>query len=327
MKLAVCEFVTGGGFLHRDLPETLVKEGDMMLRALLSDCADLDDVTIITCRDHRLPDLSGDIQVITVQQNAEQCWQSLFNSADYVLPVAPETDQALLNWIRMSEQHGCTILASSVDAVEMTSSKSRCNQYLRDHGIAVPESLQQLPNSANDFVPYVIKSDEGAGSDQVYFIADSNSEQAWLSTNQHSQAWYREHYVEGTPASMTLFCLADQVMLLSVNEQLFQFENGRGRLHGLIVNQFTDQVEPLAELARSIKTAIAGLRGFIGVDLVFTRSGPVVIEINPRLTTAYVGLRASLQFNPATLLHALMQPSQFHLPNIESRQPVRITLA
>ncbi|MGH8522453.1 MAG: ATP-grasp domain-containing protein, partial [Gammaproteobacteria bacterium] len=52
-------------------------------------------------------------------------------------------------------------------------------------------------------------------------------------------------------------------------------------------------------LLSRILEAVPGLRGYIGIDLVITASGPIVMEINPRLTEAYVGLRQSLRFNPA----------------------------
>jgi len=42
-----------------------------------------------------------------------------------------------------------------------------------------------------------------------------------------------------------------------------------------------------------------GLRGYIGVDMVLTNDEPVVIEVNPRLTTSYIGLRKVINFNLA----------------------------
>ncbi len=50
--------------------------------------------------------------------------------------------------------------------------------------------------------------------------------------------------------------------------------------------------------------AVPGLAGFVGVDLILSReSGPdpvdTEVEINPRLTTSYVGLRALARENLA----------------------------
>lgn len=51
----------------------------------------------------------------------------------------------------------------------------------------------------------------------------------------------------------------------------------------------------LQELAGRIAAGLPGLGGYVGIDLVWhARRGPVVIEINPRVTSAYVGLAAAL---------------------------------
>jgi predicted ATP-grasp superfamily ATP-dependent carboligase len=48
--------------------------------------------------------------------------------------------------------------------------------------------------------------------------------------------------------------------------------------------------------------ASGDLRGPVGVDLVLTRRGAVVIEINPRLTSSWIGLRKIARTNPARYL-------------------------
>ena len=41
------------------------------------------------------------------------------------------------------------------------------------------------------------------------------------------------------------------------------------------------------------------MRGYFGIDFVRTGAGPVVIEVNPRLTSSYAGLRPALGLNVA----------------------------
>ena len=56
---------------------------------------------------------------------------------------------------------------------------------------------------------------------------------------------------------------------------------------------------------------LTGAVGYLGVDLVLgadaAGSGDRVIEINPRLTTSYVGLRESLDGNLAAAMLAVAQ--------------------
>jgi len=50
------------------------------------------------------------------------------------------------------------------------------------------------------------------------------------------------------------------------------------------------------------------LRGYVGVDLVLSANAAFVVDINPRLTTSYVGLRKVAHFNLAeALLDAVLK--------------------
>ncbi len=61
-------------------------------------------------------------------------------------------------------------------------------------------------------------------------------------------------------------------------------------------------------------------------DGVGPESGPVVVEINPRLTTSYVGLRKSLSLNPAELILSIWQNGT--IPEVHKKQflPVNLLL-
>ena len=55
-------------------------------------------------------------------------------------------------------------------------------------------------------------------------------------------------------------------------------------------------------VAEKVVESISGLRGYVGVDLVLTQDKPFVVDVNPRLTTSYVGLRKVAGFNVAEAL-------------------------
>ena len=71
-------------------------------------------------------------------------------------------------------------------------------------------------------------------------------------------------------------------------------------------------------LARQIARAVPSLWGYVGVDFVSTASGPVVLEINPRLTTSFCGLRSALGINVGRLVLDLLQA---RLPDTSRDRP------
>ena len=70
---------------------------------------------------------------------------------------------------------------------------------------------------------------------------------------------------------------------------------------------------PLAQLSARVAAAMPGLRGFVGIDIVWPKRGtPVVIEVNPRLTCAFVGLSKRLGRCLAAEMLALQRLEHLH---------------
>ncbi|HEY8710409.1 MAG TPA: ATP-grasp domain-containing protein, partial [Burkholderiaceae bacterium] len=134
-----------------------------------------------------------------------------------------------------------------------------------------------------------------------------NLEAAWEDWSRRSRAgrpMVVEPWVEGQALSLSLMCCAGRCELLSINrQQLAIDEQGLLAFRGVDVNvlPLTDaRGATLVALATRVGRSIPGLRGFVGIDLVWhAQRGPVVIEINPRVTSAYVGLSLALGRNLA----------------------------
>jgi len=55
-------------------------------------------------------------------------------------------------------------------------------------------------------------------------------------------------------------------------------------------------------LANTIASALPGLKAYVGVDLIETENTCFVVDVNPRLTSSYVGLSQCLIDNPAHII-------------------------
>ena len=109
-----------------------------------------------------------------------------------------------------------------------------------------------------------------------------------------------QEFVPGRPAGVAFLCgPAGNVALAPVYQVLS--DDGRFKYLGGELPIREDLAQRAVKLAQHAVDCVPGLIGYVGVDLVLGKSpdGDRAIEINPRLTTSYVGLRALADFNLA----------------------------
>jgi len=309
VKIFVFEFFSGGGLAGQPLPPSLAREGDMMVRALLRDLAEVPGVQLLASRDPRLPALAG-VETIgpTPGEHVLALYSRGIGAADAGWPTAPETDRVLERLVQATVDAGRVLLGSRPDAVGVAASKRATTARLRRAGIAAVPTFTLTDEIS--LVPgrWVVKPDDGAGCEDARVVPDRHAALECLAAAPGrlvAQPW-----IEGPALSLSLLCAEGLARLLCCNRQNVRIADGRLTLAGIEVNAVPDADGWLAGLGAGIAAAIPGLWGYVGVDLVATSSGPIVLEINPRLTTSYCGLRSALRVNAAALVLGLLRPNR-----------------
>jgi predicted ATP-grasp superfamily ATP-dependent carboligase len=321
VRVFVCEFVTAGGLRDGPLPQTLVPEGTRMRDAICADLLLLPGVReVLTAHDDRLSAPSDASIPVPAGADPWAVWLALAAQADVIWPVAPETSGLLAAMIRRLGRGGARLVASDVDAVEACSRKSATARRLAAAGLPhIPTFPADAPPDDLPW-PRLTKPDDGAGCENT---------RLWPAGTQPPAApgLIVQPYVAGIPASLSVLVRPDGARLLAVNRQHVAVADGALSLTGLTVGGLADPDGALARLAEQVAAAFPGLNGLIGIDLLLTDAGPVVVEVNPRVTTAYAGLHAALGVNPAAFLPELIRagtpPS---LPRLPPATPVEIAL-
>ena len=109
-----------------------------------------------------------------------------------------------------------------------------------------------------------------------------------------------QEFVPGRAASVAFLCgPAGNVPLAPVYQTLS--DDGRFKYLGGELPIPEELAARAVKIAQRAVDCVPGLLGYVGVDLVLGHAadGDRAIEINPRLTTSYVGLRALADFNIA----------------------------
>ena len=235
---------------------------------------------------------------------------------DLVWVIAPETSGLLAQLRRVVDAERW--LGCDAAAIELTTSKRATLERAAEHGLTTPLAFTMSPATRR----WVVKPDDGAGAVATRMHNTHAAARDDVETRRRrGEAAVLEAWVAGEPLSLSLLCSAQQVELLSVNRQQLAIDAfGVLSFSGVQVAAISHnearedpRIGSLRAWARALARAVPGLRGYVGVDLVWhAQRGPVLIEINPRVTMSYVGLSAALGRNVAAAVLAAHHREAVH---------------
>jgi tyramine---L-glutamate ligase len=294
-RIWVYEYLSGGGSDDGGDPgDELLRMGTSMRDAMVADLLRIEGCCVSAATSARASALPHGAAGVRAHADESPMTFVARQAAahDAVWLVAPETGGVL------AQLHGAVPparwLGCDAASIALASSKRATTQRLAANGVPTPLAFVHDPSIRR----WVSKPDDGAGAMQTHVHADLSAARDRARGHGVVEPW-----VEGTAMSLSLLCRPGHAELLCVNRQHIGIDaRGDVRFEGVSIERQADHAafEPLA---RDVARAIPGLRGFVGIDVVWhdTR-GPVVIEVNPRLTCAYVGLSAALGRNLAAEL-------------------------
>jgi predicted ATP-grasp superfamily ATP-dependent carboligase len=298
MRVFVYEYTCAAAQAGEPLAPSLRAEGRAMLAAVLEDLNRVPGVETVTLR--RLDGADAD----------RSAFHDLAADADATLVIAPEFDGLLAERCRWVLQAGGRLLGPPPSAVELTADKLLLGEVLHRQGVPTPPCCR-----AEDAVcaqamafPAVLKPRDGAGS-QATCLVRTRPELAVCLERMRAEMARAEFLLQplarGLPVSVAFLLGPGQEVALAPAEQHLT-DDGRFCYQGGTVPLPPELARRAVELGRRAVRAVPELCGYVGVDLLLGAaadgSADQVIEINPRLTTSYLGLRALARDNLAAAL-------------------------
>jgi predicted ATP-grasp superfamily ATP-dependent carboligase len=327
LRLLVYEYVSGGGFADVPIPVGVLSEGFGMLRTLISDfkAAGYHVTTTLDSRLARLnPPLGADCVVpVFSSREAQATIRKSAASADAAYVIAPETDGLLQSLVESVEQTGAVSLNCPASAIGKVVDKTFLHEFLRKHGVPTPETITF---SVADGVEEVKRAIHGRLRFPLMFKPSSDVSCCGLSVVRNegqvavavgkikressSKRFMAQELIKGAAASVSLVSTGSDALSISLNRQDLTIgapDKTSSYSGGLV--PFDHPLRHSAfEVAEKIVKSFRDLKGYVGVDLVLTAEEAVAIEVNPRLTTSYIGLRRVVNFNLAeAILNAVLK--------------------
>jgi predicted ATP-grasp superfamily ATP-dependent carboligase len=302
MKILAYEHITGGAMPGDAQISALAPEGEAMLRALVDDLTAIPGVEVAVMRDARLgADLPATLHLVGSAADFWPAFRRAVRDADAVWPIAPEQGGMLLRITEEILLAQRVLLGCRPDAVKTATSKRATADVLTRTGIATIPTYLDERSVPPEIGEIVVKPDDGAGCQETLLFRSRSQLQGWLQTNGRAGLVFQP-YLDGDARSLSLLCCDGRARLLACNRQKIRIAGGAFEFSGVSVGAVADSDGRYATLAGAVARALPGLWGYCGVDFIEADTGPVVIEVNPRLTTSYAGLRQAIGINPAQLV-------------------------
>lgn len=310
MRLLVSEFLCSGGWPLESLPTSLRQEGQAMLLALLQDALKIPNLQPVTLWDNNAPPfpLPGvECHLVNAPHEELEILGELAAQADATLLIAPEFDDILTHRALLVEGVGGRLCGPNSSAIVHCADKLNTFEILREAGVPCIETqIYSIDNTDLDTVsfPAVVKPRDGAGSQETYLLHERSE------IERHRPRWEKssllrkaiwQPYLSGQATSLAVLITPESYLYepLPPCRQLIS-EDDRLRYTGGIIPATIPGSHRLAEIAVKACQCFPGLRGYVGVDLLIPDDDPnhpVVIEINPRITTSYLGYTALCKQN------------------------------
>lgn len=331
--VVVCEFFTAGGRLpggDEEAPD-LRREGLALLLALTEDLASLPGVSPSAVV---LPELADELPARVDADPAgpdpvaASCRALGRRPGALLWPVAPETRGRLARLVGAGPRCGAGAVGPDARTVRRAADRWRLLRRLSRDGVPVPPTAPA--RGAEDAVSLarelggdvVVKPGRGCGGAGVARVRGVDAV---------AGAWRRaaalepffpplvQSFVPGAPASVTVLAAGTGARPLALNRQRIRFSPEARYLGGVTPFRHPDRTRAEAAAADAVRS-VGGMSGLVGVDLVLSGGGPVVMEVNPRLTTSYLGLRRHLG---ATAAAAAVRTAGVPAPTTRRRAPTR----
>ena len=316
MKLLIYEHVSGGGCADEAIPSSVLSEGFGMLKTLISDfkAAGHSVTTTLDARIAKLnPPINADCAVpVFSSREAQANIQKISEKADAAYIISPETDGLLQSLVEIVDQTGVASLNCSAGAIEKVSNKAVFYDFVKKMGLRVPETmtfsvaddLEEIKRAVRGSFPLIFKPANGVSCCGLSLVRNEDhvaGAVCKIKKDTSSNQFVVQELIAGAAASVSLVSTGGEALAISLNQQDVTIgtpESFSGYSGGVVPFDHPLRAEAF-EAAEKIVKSFRDLRGYVGVDFVLTEDEAVAIEVNPRLTTSYVGLRSVASFNLA----------------------------
>jgi len=341
-KIFLFEFASGGGFNRANIPTSLFCEGYGMLRSIIEDFKLLDfEISILL--DYRGLSYKKFLQADIIKKvNANEDYLVKFErevkNCEFCFIIAPEFSEILYKLTKIVKNNNKEILSEDLDGITLGTYKLDTYEFFKTAKVNTPLTFlisrkKQNFNEASIIQkfkqltgPVIIKPEDGVGAENIFYF--ENEKQIIKSFKDLKEKldinrkYILQEFIEGRDLSVSLIGTSSNPIILSVNTQNINIKNKYGESEYLggttPAENYEEITKNLAKILENID--LSKFSSYYGIDFIRKEDKSIYfIEINPRLTTSYIGIRNVIDKNLAELIWdtkmKFLSSSEIHFKN------------
>lgn len=322
MRICILEYVCGVGLdtVDREQLEFLIPEGFAMLRALIEDLShqghQISTVLNPVARD--MWDSYPGVESVSIVKSEEEiswrdAWRRVALDSERTMLIAPEIDGLLLESVQELRGYQVDVWNATCEWIDLVSDKYRFARFLGE-SVSHPRTwvADEFPASDSAVAKemlgsgmqwatdgWVFKRRDGAGCADMQWFPDLSSLRSRIASTipvDQRNLWIIQPWIVGSHRSIAMLCeSSDHFQIVGVSTQEIRNESVVTYHGGQIESDVDDR---LSAWVLEWFGSMVGARGWIGIDFLLpvplvegSDISPILIEINPRLTTSYLGYR------------------------------------
>ena len=283
-KLILLEYFTSQSSILKNRDKEIFREALNLANSIIRNfikSRDIDKIYVI--RNKNLKTIESK-KVKTYFTNPEISYTDIlkrFKKKSEVIIIAPETNNLSSKiYSHVSQNH--RVLGPNISSLNTFSSKTKMLMKLRRLNLPIVENYKLNLNYKGKII---FKPDTSAGSENTFVTNKNNYEK--------KKGYLVQKFYNGKKGSFLMLCKNGKSKVICCNEQLLNLKKEKIQQVGCIMGGLEKHRNEIEIIANRISKNFKGLFGIVGVDIVIENKKWLIIEINPRFTSAYSGLNKS----------------------------------
>ena len=283
-KIILLEYFTSQSLILKSKNKEIFREALNLADSIIRNFTKSDDIEkIFVIRNKNLKTIKSK-KVKTLFTNPETSYTDIlkrFKKKSEVIIIAPETNN-LSSKIYSHVLQNHKVLGPNISSLDTFSSKTKMLMKLKKLNFPIVENYKLNFNYNGKIV---CKPDTSAGSENTFVTNVNNYKK--------KKGYLVQKFYNGKKGSFLMLCKNGKSKVICCNEQLLNLQKEKIQQVGCIMGGLEKYRNEIEILAGRISKNFKGLFGVVGVDVVMENNQWLIIEINPRFTSAYSGLNKS----------------------------------